>query len=444
MDAAFCDLNISTPQAFHGVARAVPGDPPPLDGARASKILRIQQLSLLGNGFPLGVIPFISPSPNHKELGSLALQSLIGKVCMGDWWVGLVGQFRPKKLLSSIKAEASTADPWQLPFLKNSAKHFLDKSLYKIGLCAQIALTSSSSLLFSTENHGEGKKRRTKAMLVHQLPDHDLTLEAAWPELFIDSKQNYWEVPESISLDCSSIVSDSGLRYRFGIYKNSGLPKAVDAPVDAQSPLALSPGLCAKAAFSIEKSKDLWRVIAKEEDDVIIKTKYHQIYRPSYDVRLKEPHLNISGIIGGYCESWLAGLKENRSRFGADVFGSANCSFQLGKFRNNFLDLTRIDARLDICSASALAKGLFSNPPQNDLSSPKLNFIFQQQVLGPIVFRVNSRFSLEHTSGRPEPKLEDVTYSLNYALRALRSGKVVAWYSPNRKEGMIELRLFEF
>ncbi|GER54542.1 At2g44640/F16B22.13 [Striga asiatica] len=285
MDATFCDLNISTPQAFHGVARAVPGDPPPLDGARASKVLRIQQLSLLGNGFPLGVIPLISPSPNHKELGSLALQSLIGKVCMDDCfvepdekesesrWVGLVGQFRPKKLLSSIKAEASAAKDWQLPLLKNSAKHFLDKSLYKIGLCTQIALTSSSSLLFSTENHGEGKKRRTKAMLVHQ---------------------------------------------------------------------------------------------------------------------------------------------------------------------------AKIDARLDICSASSLAKGLFSNPPQNDLSSPKLNLIFQQQVLGPIVFRVNSRFSLENSSGRPKPQLEDVIYSLNYALRALRSGKVVAWYSPKRKEGMIELRLFEF
>lgn len=86
MDAAFWDLNISTPQALDGVARAVPGDPVPLDGARASKALRIQQLSLLGNGFPLGIIPSFSPSANHKELGSFALQSLLGKAVFEDWY----------------------------------------------------------------------------------------------------------------------------------------------------------------------------------------------------------------------------------------------------------------------------------------------------------------------------------------------------------------------
>ncbi|KAL0339143.1 UNVERIFIED_CONTAM: hypothetical protein Sangu_1436400 [Sesamum angustifolium] len=102
------------------------------------------------------------------------------------------------------------------------------------------------------------------------LPDHDITLEAAWPQLFIGHKGKYWEVLESISVDCSSLISESGLRYRFGIHKNSGLPHSIDY-VNAETPLALLPGVCAKAAFSYQKSKDLWRQ-KETKEDVIIET----------------------------------------------------------------------------------------------------------------------------------------------------------------------------
>lgn len=129
-----------------------------------------------------------------------------------------------------------------------------------------------------------------------QLPDHDITLDAAWPELFMDHKGKYWEVPESISLDMSSVSSDSGLLYRFGIHKNSGHPQAFNA-VDGEAPSALMPGLCAKAAFSYEKCKDIWRQMEAKED-VFVKTDKGSFWRPSYDVRLKEPHAAISGIIG--------------------------------------------------------------------------------------------------------------------------------------------------
>ncbi|KAF9612084.1 hypothetical protein IFM89_038003 [Coptis chinensis] len=57
-----------------------------------------------------------------------------------------------------------------------------------------------------------------------QLPEHDITLEAAWLELFIDRNGKYWDVPESISLDVSYLIFDSGLRYRavtFGDKKRS-------------------------------------------------------------------------------------------------------------------------------------------------------------------------------------------------------------------------------
>ncbi|KAL0429413.1 UNVERIFIED_CONTAM: protein TRIGALACTOSYLDIACYLGLYCEROL 4, chloroplastic [Sesamum radiatum] len=461
MDSAFWDLNISTPQALDGVAKAVPGEAVPLDGAKGSKVLRIQQLSLLKNGFPLGIIPSYVPSPNHKELGSFALQSLVGKFCVGDWWVGLIGHFRPKKLISSIKAEVSAAEELDLALLKDTAKHFLDKSLYAINLCLQIPLTYSSSLLLSIEKHGERKRRCTKAMLFHKLPDHDITLEAAWPELFIDHKGKYWEVPESVSLDCSSLVSESGFRYRFGLHKNNGAPQAFDSTI-ADAPVALLPGVCAKAGFSYEKSKDLWRQ-KETKKDLIIHTEIGQYLRPAYDIRLKEPHAALSGIIGGTCEAWFGGGKgslstdvkgssgaKDRGRFGVDLFGSGCFTFQHGKFRKLFGDLTRVDVRLDVASATALAKSVANlfrssqsyRSPNLPSSSPRLDLIFQQQVVGPIFFRVDSKLSLESSTGGPQ--LEDVIYSLNYSLRLLQSGKVVAWYSPRRKEGMIELRVFEF
>lgn len=131
-----------------------------------------------------------------------------------------------------------------------------------------------------------------------QLPYHDITLEAAWPELFIDHKGQYWDVPESISLDLSSLVSESGLRYRIGIHKNSGHPQAVNS-IDGEVPTSLMPGLCAKAAFSYEKSQDLWRQ-KETKKDVMVKKDNGWFWRPSYDVRLKEPHAAVSGIFGKF------------------------------------------------------------------------------------------------------------------------------------------------
>lgn len=454
MDSMFWDQNIATPQTLlEGSAKSVPGEPCPLDSARASRALRVQQLSLMGLGFPLGIIPAFSPAPN-KELGSFSLQSLFFKQEFSNWWYGLVAQFRPKKLISSIKAEVTASDEWELPAFKDVAKHFLDKSIYSLGLCSQIALTSDSSLLLSTEAQGERKGRRTRAMLLHKLPNHDISFEAAWPELYIDRNGKYWEVPGSVSLDCSSLVSESGLRYRFGLHKNSGDPEAVNSS-DTLAPLALLPGLCAKAAISFEKSMDLWR-IRETKDDTIVETDKGQFWWPAYDVRLKEPHTTISGIIGGTCGAWIGGgngseAVKNRSRLAADLFGSACYTFQHGKFRKLYGDLSRIDARLDIGSATALAKRVSnvfksssSSNAEDPLSSPRLNLILQQQVVGPVVFRVDSRFSVDSTSGKKGIHVEDFMYSLSYSLRLLHSGKVVAWYSPKRKEGMIELRLFEF
>ncbi|CAO2835217.1 unnamed protein product [Amaranthus hypochondriacus] len=468
MDAAFWDMDISSTQNLDGCAKAIPGDPLPLDSCITGKVLRVQQLSLLGNGFPLGIIPSLTPSPSKKDLGSFTLQSLLLHPSFGDWWLGLAGQIRPKKLISNLKEDVYkliNGDEFERPSFKDIADHVMDKSLYALALCTQIPISSSTSLFLSSEAHGERKGRRNKVLLFHKLPLHDIILNAAWPELFIDRKGRYWNVPESISLDCSSLISESGLRYRFGVHKNSGQPQAVVNSIDNDAPAALLPGLCAKAAFSYEKKKDLWRQ-KETKEDLYIKTEKGTFWRPAYDARLKEPHACISAIIGGTFGAWLHGedktLKltsgdsskvSSRSRkrnpVFADLFGSVCYTFQHGKFRKRYGDLTRVDARLDINSAFAFAKNITSMfqhtpaPHDNSASHPRLGLVFQQQVAGPIVFRIDTKCVVD-SPWKKGLQIEDFMYTLSYSLRLLRSGKVVAWYSPKRKEGMIELRVYEF
>lgn len=114
-------------------------------------------------------------------------------------------------------------------------------------------------------------------------------------------------------------------------------------------------------------------------------------------------------ILGGTCEAWFGGRESSasgesringsvsmstrkRSPLNVDFFGSVCYTFQHGRFRKLHGDLTRVDARLDICSASALAKKVFNifsasvGSADNQLSSPRLNLILQQQVLSFLYF----------------------------------------------------------
>lgn len=79
--------------------------------------------------------------------------------------------------------------------------------------------------------------------------------------------------------------------------------------------------------------------------------------------------------------------RSKRYQFNADLFGSVCYTFQHGKFTKGFGDLTRVDARLDISSASALAKKIVNGFKSSNAdvreqpsASPRLNLIFQQQV----------------------------------------------------------------
>jgi hypothetical protein len=120
-----------------------------------------------------------------------------------------------------------------------------------------------------------------------QLPHQNLTFQASWPGLFVDKKGAYWDVPLSLSADLASVGSSSGLSYHVLLQQNSGAPKCFGGDETNDVPVALLPGLCAKAAISIKKSIDVWR---RKED----KLKNVQ----PYDVFLSDSHVSFTGIVG--------------------------------------------------------------------------------------------------------------------------------------------------
>ncbi|TYI13571.1 hypothetical protein ES332_A08G067400v1 [Gossypium tomentosum] len=417
MDSAFWDQTISTPQALEGYAKSVPGEPFPLDGAQASKTLRIQQLSLLRN-----------------DLGSFSLHTLLLKPSASDWyfhnptfslsWTSLLFEnFRPKKLISAIKTELQNADELELSVFRDAANHFLDKSLGLLELVLHMRICNDNLIQKQGTNDDialeESRKKYCWSIFQWELSYYDITLDAAWPKLFMDHKGKYWEVPESISLDMSSLPSNSGCHIVF---------------------------TCTKiAVFSYEKKMDFWR--RKEtKEDFIVKTDNGSFWQLSYDTHLKEPHATISGIIGMFRKD-SASAGESQKEGNGPTTNKKESPLNMDLFSSLYGDLTRVDAHLDICSLPSFSKRVVKScwfSADSSLSSPRLNLIFQQQVVGPIVCRIDLKLLLDSKLGKRGLHIEDLIYSLSYSFRLLRSGKVVAWFSLKRKEGMIELWLFEF
>lgn len=103
-------------------------------------------------------------------------------------------------------------------------------------------------------------------------------------------------MPSSASFDVSSLISESGFRYRFGLHKNNGNPAAINSSY-CDIPLSLMPGICAKASFSIEKSRDLWRESAETVSQER-KSEKKPAWLIPYDIQLKDPRATVSAIIG--------------------------------------------------------------------------------------------------------------------------------------------------
>uniref|UniRef100_A0A2N9EI98 Protein TRIGALACTOSYLDIACYLGLYCEROL 4, chloroplastic n=1 Tax=Fagus sylvatica TaxID=28930 RepID=A0A2N9EI98_FAGSY len=453
MDGSFWDLDVSTPMTADGLARPAPGDPIPLGVSRGTRLSRAKQIHFMQRFMTAPFVPSYAASSHGFVLHPRPHYSFLSKL------------FNFQKMVSSVKESGETpnsASTW----LKTIGKHLRDKSLYVLGFSSELLLTPDDTLLLSFDSYtfGDNKPSRKKAILHHKFPNHNLTVEAVSPGLFVDKSGNYWDVPISMAIDMASLASDSGASYHLCMHHNTGSPTQFQGDHHQTThgpPATLLPGLSIKSAFSFKQNFDFWRS----------KAPMLKMVQP-YDIFLANPHISASGIIGaaltasvGDCSVrsqddsqdsngfffQASGLK---SAFLADLFASVSLTAQHGNYQRLFLDLTRFHARFDFPSGSRFLEGAthvvqkLLNSQQPSLEAvqaicPNATLSLQQQIAGPFLFRVDSGVTVDLKNQDWPIRVEEPVFALEYSLQVLGSAKAVAWYSPKQREFMVELRFYE-
>ncbi|WMV09266.1 hypothetical protein MTR67_002651 [Solanum verrucosum] len=156
----------------------------------------------------------------------------------------------------------------------------------------------------------------------------------------------------------------------------------------------------------------------------------------------------------------LRGLKDfdlraqvANSAVSVDSFASASLTAQHGNFQRLFLDLTRVHTSFDFPSGSKLLSGITSvacslynsqvpNVEALQAICPRASLSFQQQIIGPFSFRVDSEIAIDLKKDW-YLSVKNPVFAIEHALQVLWSAKAVAWYSPMQREFMVELRFFE-
>ncbi|KAK8947128.1 hypothetical protein KSP39_PZI007178 [Platanthera zijinensis] len=456
VDGGGWELDAETPVTMEGTARAVPGDPLPLGISRGGRLSRSKQLDFLHRFMASPLVPSFGGDPTNGGQGVVLHHAHTFHI-RDSWSATVLEQFNLQNFLASLK-ETTSSNLEDTLFPKIIARNVL--KFLSLGCGTEFFITPESSVLFEAYNDKRGS--RGKSVFLHKSQRHNLMLEAACPQLFIDKKGEYWDVPLSMSVDLASVTFGSGLNYRLLLQQNSGQPKHFCGTQTTETPLPLLPGLCAKAAISIKKYVKFWR---KKEGKL-------KLVQP-YDVFLSDPHISGVGILGAVAS---ASLGENSARYAkeilqscnsfnlsfqkdnfalfSDVFASVTLKSQLGNFQRFFLDLTKFDTHLDFSSGStflfgalSLAKSFYNSQKPDAVAiraiSPNLRVSLQQQIFGPFSFHFNSRVLFHAENGNYSVRLDDSIFAIDWALKVLGSAKASFWYSPKHQEAMVELRFFE-
>ncbi|TMW99062.1 hypothetical protein EJD97_003095 [Solanum chilense] len=453
----FWELDLSTPITLNGQARPVPGDPLPLGLSRGSRLSRFQQIDFFQRFMAM---PFI---PSFAANRGFLLQRVLSLPIAENWSVMLLGQLNVQRFLSSLRKNKTKhlADP---SWLQSIRRNFIQKSFYALGFCSELFLTPDDTLIISLDAYGDEKVPQKRAVLHHKFLHHNLTMEAAWPGLFVDGNGSYWDVPFSLALDLASATLNSGASYHLFFNNCAGSPKQYEGQHSDElpPPAALLPGFTAKGVVSLKKNIDLWRSEASMQ----------KMVQP-YDIFLSNPHISASWILGAVFSAYLGessmkrqqscslrGLKDfdlraqvSNSAVSVDSFASASLTAQHGNFQRLFLDLTRVHTSFDFPSGSKLLSGLTSvayslynsqvpNVEALQAICPRASLSFQQQMIGPFSFRVDSEIEIDLKKDW-YLSVKNPVFAIEHALQVLWSAKAVAWYSPMQREFMVELRFFE-
>ncbi|KAF3945022.1 hypothetical protein CMV_028567 [Castanea mollissima] len=451
MDGSFWELDMSTAMTADGLARPAPGDPIPLGVSRGTRLSRAKQIHFMQRFM---FMPFV-PSYSAASHG-VALHRTLTIPFSQNWFGTLLGQFNVQKFMSCVTGSGETPNSVS-SWLQTIGRHLQNHSLYALGFSSELMLTPDDTLLLSLDSYtfGDNKKPRKKAILHHKFPNHNLTVEAVSPGLFVDKSGNYWDVPLSLAIDMASLASDSGASYHLCMHHNTGSPTQFQGddhqPIHGP-PATLLPGFSVKSAFSFKQNFDFWRSKAPKL----------KLVQP-YDMFLSNPHISASGIIGaaftasvGDCSARTQdnSLESNgfsfqasgvKSAFLADLFASVSFTAQHGNYQRLFLDLTRFHVRLDfpsgsrfVAGATRVAQNLLNSqhPSLEDIQTicPNASISLQQQIAGPFLFRVDSGVTLDLENQDWPVRVDEPVFALEYSMQVLGSAKAVAWYSPKHRE----------
>ncbi|CAA7017119.1 unnamed protein product [Microthlaspi erraticum] len=467
------ELDMSTPVTLEATARAVSDDPLPLGLSRGTRLSRPKQVEFFHRFMATPLVPSFSSLRHTSGVdgnGGLSLQRVLTLPFSNNWFVSLLGQFDAQRFVSEVKksedfvrgSSSSAASRFN-----TIAKNLKEKSLYALGFCSELLLTPEDTLLLSYDTYkcDLDKNPRAKAVYNHKFPLHNLTAEAVWPGLFVDKHGEYWDVPLSMAIDLASLPAESGPSYHLCLHHNRGSPKKFnsDATEVPLPPPSLLPGVSLKSAVSYRTNMDLWRGTTPKLETC----------KP-YDIFLSSPHVSVTGIIGSVMTTAF-GEKSTRTKlekdsegvggfslhlpsvnsgFMADALGRASLTAQYGSFQKLFFDLTRFHARLDfphglrfLSGATSVAQELL-NSRQPSLEAfqkicPEVSVSLQQQIVGPFSLRAESGIQIDLTNGANPVTVNNTVFAIEYALQVLASAKAVAWYSPQQKEFMVELRFYE-
>ncbi len=139
--------------------------------------------------------------------------------------------------------------------------------------------------------------------------------------------------------------------------------------------------------------------------------------------------------------TWLSSVKSgiylysNGSQQNAISFSSGP-KLILGSFKKNFLDYTELDLQANYIIKNGISPFAFDDIDK----TPKINIIFQQQIIGPLIFGYQSFFNLDKNSDN-YLKFSNNTYSLNIERRAYSVG---AFYKESSKAFGIQFSLNNF
>ncbi|CAA6668880.1 unnamed protein product [Spirodela intermedia] len=462
----FWEMDLETPVTMEGRRRWQPGPPLPLGLSRGSRLSRAKQLDFMHRFMASPLVASFS-GPRNGGPGLVVHHADIFHL-RENWSATIMEQFHLQKFVTRVKQQASEkvdspgGSSRALSWIRNLGTSALD--VYHLGFGTEISVTPESSVL--VEAYGDskdGKGHRNKAVFTQKFPRHDLVLEAASPRLFVSGEGTYWDVPLSMAVDFSSTSSGSRPSYHLCLQHNSGQPRSFSDGKSGEVPPALLPGFCAKAAVSMKKNADIWRKKGG-------KTKMLQ----PYDMFLCDPHISASVSIGSvvcalmgdnsvrisredesrHFKPFSLNFPKRRSSLLADSFASISCTAQLGHFQKLFFDMTRFHARLDCLSVSTFLNGSSHlikdwyksqkyDPNAVHAICPDVTLSFQQQIVGPISFRAESRFGIDLNSQGRFAHTGEHIFALEYAMQVLGSARATAWYSPKRQEAMVELRFFE-